>query len=120
MQASDVSRLVNAEIDRIRQSELIGVIRDHLVEPRMELREWDYGEHEKQFECWIVCEDRQSKIAIAYCDQGFGPTYPWGLLFLEGEHLSMGMDCGWFASLEDAVRESGIWPGTNPPGYEVQ
>jgi hypothetical protein len=120
MHASDISSLVEAEIGRIVQSELVEVIRNHLVEPRMELRDWDYGEDSEQFECWIVCEDWQSNNAIAYCDQGFGPTYPWGVLSLKGEQLSMGPDGGWFATFEDAARCSGMWTGDNPPNYEVQ
>jgi hypothetical protein len=32
----------------------------------------------------------------------------------------MGMDSGWYAYLEDAVRESMAWEGENPPGYEVR
>lgn len=41
------------------------------------------------------------------------------LFFLSGNCMSIGMDCGWFASLEDAMRESMAWDGPNPEGYEV-
>ena len=34
---------------------------------------------------------------------------PWGLIFLSGEHLSIGMDCAWYSTLEDAFRESMAW-----------
>jgi hypothetical protein len=34
--------------------------------------------------------------------------------------MSLGMDSGWFAMLEGAVRESMAWDGDNPPGYEVE
>ena len=44
---------------------------------------------------------------------------PWGLLFMSGEYMSMGMDSQWYVSLEDAFRESSAWEGENPPGYEV-
>ena len=57
--------------------------------------------------------------AIGYCAEGFGPTDPWGLLFLR-DHPNMGMDSQWFASLEDAVGESAAWDGINPPDYEVK
>jgi hypothetical protein len=33
--------------------------------------------------------------------------------------MNMGMDSAWFASLEDAVRESQAWDGENPADYEV-
>jgi hypothetical protein len=59
-------------------------------------------------------------ICVAPADvREFGPRDPWGLLFIAGRHLSMGMDSGWFISLEDAVRASMAWDGKNPPGYEV-
>jgi len=30
------------------------------------------------------------------------------------------MDCGWYAKLEDAFRESMAWDEESPPGYEVE
>jgi hypothetical protein len=33
--------------------------------------------------------------------------------------MSIGMDSGWFSSLESAVRDSFIWDQPNPEGYEV-
>ncbi len=120
MNSAQVSRLVASEIDRIDQIDLVQTIQEFLIEPREELRDWDYGKPGEQLPCWIVIEHLQTNTGIAYCEQGFGPKDPWGLLFIEGPHLSMGMEAGWFASLEDAVRESGFWHGRNPDGYEVQ
>jgi hypothetical protein len=60
------------------------------------------------YPCWIVLEHAPSNTAIAYCAEGFGPGCPWGLLFLEGEHLSMGMDSGWFTYL--SMRFASRWP----------
>jgi hypothetical protein len=85
----------------------------------MRIDPWDHGEPGDTYSCWSVLEHHASNTAIAYCEQGFGPTYPWGLLFIR-DHLSMGMDSQWFTSLEDAVRESMAWDGVNPPGYEVK
>jgi len=34
--------------------------------------------------------------------------------------MSIAMDSAWFASLEDAMRESMAWDGPNPEHYEVQ
>ena len=61
-----------------------------------------------------------ANTGIAYCPEGFGPRDPWGLVFLSGEHMSMGMDSGWFTSLEDAFRESSAWEGENTPDREVK
>ncbi|CAG0933531.1 hypothetical protein TFLX_03094 [Thermoflexales bacterium] len=75
------------------------------------------GKKGQTYPCWIVLEHKESNTGIAYCDYGFGPKDPWGLVFLSGD--SMGMDSGWFSSLEDAFRESMAREGPNPPGYEV-
>ena len=114
-----VTQLVNREMAKIAQAELLDVIREYQIEPRCELRAWDYGEKKQRFPCWVVVEHKASNTCICYCENGFGPTHPWGLLFISGEHLSMGMDSGWFSTLEDAVRESAAWEGENPSGYEV-
>jgi len=114
-----VTELVNREVAKIVQPELLDVIRKFRVEPRCEQRAWDYGEKEQSFPCWVVVEHKASNTCICYCENGFGPTYPWGLLFILGAHLSIGMDSGWFRTLEDVVRESAAWEGENPPGYEV-
>jgi hypothetical protein len=116
---ANVNNLVATEISRISQAELVNRIRELLVEVRCEHREWDYGEAGKTYPCWIVAEHPDSNTAIAYCEQGFGPSYPWGLLSIQGQHMSIGMDCSWFVSLEQAFRDSLAWEGANPPGYEV-
>ncbi len=115
-----VTELVNSEIERISQPELLDVIQKLRVTPRSELRAWDYGDENQVFPCWVVAEHKPSNTCICYCEKGFGPTYPWGLLFISGLHMSMGMDSGWFKTLEDAVRESTAWEGENPPGYEAR
>ena len=79
----------------------------------------DYGEESRTYPCWIVLEHRASNTGIAYCAYGFGPGDPWGLLFLGGPHLSMGMDSAWFVTLEDAFRQSPACDVPAPPGYEV-
>jgi len=119
---NDVVRLdaiVKSELERISQAELVSTIRSLLVPPRCELRPWDYGTPGMAYPCWVVLEHIPSNTAIAYSEHGFGPSSPWGMLFIHGPHMSMGMDSQWYVSLEDAVRESRAWEGTNPPGYEV-
>lgn len=120
MLTEDIRRLVKNELAKIAQRDLLALAKDLLISPRLELREWDYGVLGTRHECWVVLEHSQSNTAIAYCSEGFGPMYPWGLLFLSGEHMSMGMDSGWFASLEDALRNCSAWEGQNPLGYEIQ
>ncbi len=120
LSAQTVDALVEREVRRIAQAELVSLIGSLRVPTRCELRPWDYGEPEEVYPCWIVLEHPTSNTAIAYCEEGFGPRDPWGLLFIKGPHSSIGMDSGWFASLEDAVRGSTAWEGENPPGYEVK
>jgi hypothetical protein len=107
--ASDVSVLVEAELARVTSPQAASLIRGLLVPPRCEHRAWDYGEPGTEYPCWIVAEHPASNTAFAYCEQGFGPNSPWGLLWISGEHLSIGMDCSWYESLEEIVRESRAW-----------
>jgi hypothetical protein len=66
-----------------------------------------------------VLEHHTSNTGIAYCPTGFGPSDPWGLVLLSGDHMNMGMDCAWFTSLESAMRESMAWDCGPPEHYEV-
>ena len=117
--AEDIERLVQAQLGRITDGALVKAISSLLVAPRVEERPWDYGPPGQKYPCWIVLEHPPSNTGIAYCAEGFGPQCPWGLLFLAGEHLSMGMDAGWYTTLEDAFRESMACDLPSPPGYEV-
>jgi hypothetical protein len=67
------------------------------------------GEPGQQYPCWSVLEDDASRIGIAYCESGFGPGQPWGLVWLGGVEqtsMSMGMDSGRYSTFLDAVFES--------------
>lgn len=108
--AAQVSTLVETELARISDPKTAALIRALLVAPRCELRPWNYGAPGAEYPCWIVAEHSPSGTAFAYCEEGFGPSSPWGMLAISGEHLSMGMDCGWYESLENVVRESFAWP----------
>ena len=118
--AEDVSALVDQELQRGTDALLVGRIRELLVHPYPVERAWDYGVVGEHFTCWTVLEHRASNTGIAFCDEGFGPVHSWGLVFLTGPNTSIGMDSGWFVTLEDAMRESMAWDGPNPERYEVQ
>jgi hypothetical protein len=117
--ADQISSLGREELDRIADPTLLNRIRELLVAPYPVRRDWDYGHAGERFTCWTVLEHRPSNTAIAYCEHGFGPANPWGLVFLSGEQMSIGMDSGWFSTLESAMRESMAWDGDNPEHYEV-
>jgi hypothetical protein len=98
--------LVAQEIRSVRDERVVEHIRRLLVTPYVEDRSWDYGE---TFPCWIVLDDRDaSDTGIAYCEFGFGPTSPWGLLSMDEskDRRSMGMDSGWFPTFMDAFFNS--------------
>ncbi len=117
--ADQVSSLVQRELAQLSDPALLTRIKELLVSPYPVERAWDYGRFGEKFVCWTVLEHRPSNTAIAYCEQGFGPSDPWGLVFISGEHVGIGMDSGWFATLESAMRDSMAWDDLNPDGYEV-
>lgn len=120
MDRKSVNDIVGRELSSIRDPAVLAIVQQLRVEPYPVEREWDYGAPGERYVCWTVWEHQPSNTGIAYCDAGFGPAHPWGLVVLSGPSMSIGMDSGWFARLEDAVRESMAWDGPNPPGYEVQ
>jgi hypothetical protein len=108
----DISSRVEQELKQISDGKLVNRIRELLATPYPVERAWDYGSRGEHFVCWTVLEHHPSNTGIAYCLQGFGPSYPWGLVSLSGSHMNIGMDSPWFASLEDAMRASMAWHGT--------
>jgi hypothetical protein len=86
--AQAVEALVDAELGRVGDVTVRTLIQSARVPVRCELRPWDYGEPGQTFPCWIVLE--AGEVAVAYCDQGFGPKSPWGLLWVRGAQLNMG------------------------------
>jgi hypothetical protein len=117
---TEISDLVEREIESVTDRRVAEQIRSLLVTPNAVDRLWDYGTPDERFTCWTVLEHRESNTGIAFCAEGFGPSYPWGLVFLSGPHTNIGMDSSWFVSLEDAFRNSMAWQENNPEGYEVQ
>jgi hypothetical protein len=103
---TQVAALVEVELTRIQNAQTAKHIRGLLVPPRCEYRDWDYGAPDAKHPCWIVAEHTPSNTGFAYCEEGFGPSFPWGLIGLSGERLSMGMDCAWHETLEEAVLDS--------------
>ncbi|MBX7104593.1 MAG: hypothetical protein K1X57_10965 [Gemmataceae bacterium] len=114
-----MTALVERELAAISDPTVRDLIQWLRVDPSPVVRDWDYGAPGERYVCWTVLEHRPSNTGVAYCAAGFGPAHPWGLVFLSGPHMNIGMDSGWFATLEGAVREGLAWDCTNPPGYEV-
>ena len=87
--------------DRVQQH-----IRTYLIKPTPVLQNWEYGKSGQQFACWTVLDHKPTGHGIAYCDEGFGPKNPWGLVDPAGG--SMGMDAGWFDAFLPAYFDSSI------------
>ncbi|MDJ0611928.1 MAG: hypothetical protein QNJ67_23350 [Kiloniellales bacterium] len=103
-----VNRLVDSDLERVSEPRVLSHIRDLRVEPKEVMRLWDYGEPGQRFPCWSVFEHKASNTGIAYCEEGFGPKHPWGLVFLDGDESqrSIGVDTSWFETFLDAYFDS--------------
>jgi len=106
LDATTLNRLVELELENLSDDRVRQHIRSILVEPTIVMRDWDYGSVGQQYPCWAVLEHIPSNTGIAYCQEGFGPSAPWGLVFLSGERMSIGMDSGWFATFLQSYFES--------------
>jgi hypothetical protein len=78
---------------------------------------WDYGEPDETFDGWLVFDDQGHRTGIVYCDKGFGPKSPWGLITTGETCPSMGMDSGWFRRFMDAYLDS--FSATDLPIWRV-
>jgi hypothetical protein len=45
-------------------------------------------------------------VGIVYCEQGFGPRCPWGLIWQDEDLPNMGPDSSWFSSLAEAAADA--------------
>jgi hypothetical protein len=111
----DMRRLVDGEFASIGDSSRRAELRSTLVSPQALSLAWDYGTPGEQFECWLIGFSKEGKKRLIYCDRGFGPAYPWGIVGAKED--GMGMDCQWHVGLEHAAIAAGILEP--PPDYEV-
>lgn len=70
--APTLKAMIAEELGRAGDPRLAEGVQPLLVEPRVVMRDWDYGEPGQQFPCWSVLEDPTSGTGMAYCEQGFG------------------------------------------------
>ncbi|MEQ1845513.1 MAG: hypothetical protein ABL983_08040 [Nitrospira sp.] len=102
-----IQALVEAELSALRDHRILSHVRSLLVAPTAIMREWDYGVPGQSYPCWAVLNHPPSNTGIAYCEFGFGPASPWGLVFLSGaSQMSIGMDSGWYGSFMEVYFES--------------
>jgi hypothetical protein len=103
--AEVLKNMIEAELSLVHDLRVTSHIRGILIEPLPLMRNWDYGTPGQQYLCWMVLKDPQTGAEIGYCEEGFGPSCPWGLVS-SGDNDSMGQDSGWSTSFMDAYFES--------------
>ena len=100
---------IDAELLVVDDPRVVALVRSLLVDPTPTALDWDYGALDERYASWIVLDDTVgSNTAIAYCEQGFGPKSPWGLIFAESAdgRRPMGMDSAWFSTFMEAFFDS--------------
>ena len=112
--AATVRALVARELTLIEDHNRREALRAILVEPRQEIRAWNYGVPGEQYACWVVAHAPAEGVILAYCELGFGPEMPWGFLPSDrSEDDSLGMDAQWDSYLEGAFVRAGLWKGVD-------
>jgi hypothetical protein len=124
MDAETISKLIEAELVAYGDVEIVDFIRQYLVGPRPITLSWDYGWNSETMQpadvtypAWAVLEDPIAGARVVYCEHGFGPKCPWGLVSFDNDVPSMGMDSGWFTSFLYAFFDS--FSSTRLPIYQV-
>lgn len=106
--AQTLMAMIDGELATVSDARVTAHVRALLVEPTVTMRRWDYGREGERYPCWTVLRHPASNTGIAYCEQGFGPHSPWGLVFLEGDEgrTSIGMDYCWYTTFLQVFFES--------------
>jgi hypothetical protein len=103
-----VKERVATELARIADAERRTALEALLIEPRLQLREWDLGEPGARYRTWLIAQDPKSSLGLAYCEYGYGPERPWG--YVSAGFLSLGDSAQWYPTLEEAFLASGLAP----------
>ncbi|MBV9569655.1 MAG: hypothetical protein JO056_00235 [Alphaproteobacteria bacterium] len=111
--AKSLNAKVDQELEQLSDNRVVSHILALRSEPAITIRRWDYGREDEQYPCWTVLRHPASNTGIAYCERGFGPRSPWGLIILDGDEgdMSIGMDCSWYKRFLHAFFES--WAATD-------
>jgi hypothetical protein len=118
MNLDEIRRLVDSELAEATDAGERDRLAALLATPEQIKLDWEYGKAGEQLSCWRVGrspEENPCRLWLVYCQQGFGPSFPWG--FVETDSASMGIDAQWHSSLVAAAICCGLLPP--PPGYEA-
>jgi hypothetical protein len=116
--AAEVAAAVDEDLANLQDPRVLASIKAFRVTPPTSIRlRWDYGKPDETFDGWLVFSDPGHRTGIVYCDQGFGPRNPWGLIATRETSPSMGMDSGWFGRFIDAYWD--CFSATDLPIWKV-
>lgn len=105
--AAEIAAAIDKDLANLRDPRVRASIQElRLATPAPIRLAWDYGKPGETFDGWLVFDDPHHRKGIAYCDHGFGPKNPWGLINTGETCPSMGMDFGWFGRFMDAYMDS--------------
>lgn len=103
-----LTAIINRQLAPLAENPVALQIRALLVEPTLALRRWYYGNEGERRPCWTVLRHAASNSGIAYCEHGFDPRSPWGLVFPDDDEelTSVGMDWSWHSTFLHAFFDS--------------
>jgi hypothetical protein len=113
--SDDVSRVVQEQMASIADPVVREGLTRILIPPEHHLRNWDYGWPGERLACWTLAVHRQLERSLVYCERGFGPTLPWGLV--HATNLWFGKQSDWYRSLRDCFLDS--WAAGYLPIWQV-
>lgn len=102
--AAEIQLLVEGAAGKIADPDIAKGLRTFLIPPRQEQRTWNWHKPYVKYPGWVVAESSRYDYGIVFSDYGFTPECPWGLVF--SSHGDFDADYCWYASLEQAYRES--------------
>ena len=119
IERDELSAVIARELALVDDPDRREALRSILVDPRREEREWDYGAPGQRHSYWVVADASERGTILVYCQEGFGPEFPWGFLDTDGPRAdSLGMDSQWCWYLEEAFVRSGLWTGSVKPDFD--
>ncbi len=102
--SQEILSLVESELAKIQDANVLDGLRTFLIDPRREMRVWYWQEPFTRYPVWVVAESSIYNYGIVYSDYGFAPEHPWGLVFSSDDNFDA--DYSWLPSLEAAYRDS--------------
>jgi hypothetical protein len=100
----EVRLLLEAQVQKITEAGILRGLQSFLVEPRLEMRGWEWEKKDAHYPVWIVAEGSCYDYGIAFSDYGFAREHSWGFVFLS--HRGFDADYCWYPTLDDTYRES--------------